>query len=145
MNLTPTKEERAAIVAILSSEAFETPDDMARELLKTAYALLSERDAYGVGIGLQSDDLVLAHGPWYNLGDAKRVVKEANARGLRAFVARLYGPAKALPDAEESTYKRCSQCNHPKPLHGTGKLSTAGCGVHHRQTKEKCPCTHFQA
>lgn len=144
MNLTPTKEERAAIVAILSSEAFEDPDDMAREILKASYALLSERNAYGVGIGLPTDDLVLAHGPWYNIGDAKRVVKEAQARGLRAFVARLYGPAHALPDVEESTYKIC-QCGHPKPLHGEGKLSTVGCGVFDRKTKEQCSCRHFQA
>lgn len=141
MNLTPTKEERAAVVAILSSEAFEDPESMAAEVIKTVYRLLCERDGYGVGIGLPGDDVALPHGPYFNLGDAKRVVKEAQARGLRAFIAPLFGPSRALPPEEESTYKRC-QCGHPKALHGTGKISTAGCGVY--KNKEKCSCTMFQ-
>ena len=143
MNITPTKEERAAVVAVLSSEDFEDPDDMAGALVKLIYGLLCERDGYGVGIGLQSDDLVLPHGPYFNLGDAKRVAAEAQSRGLRAFVARMYGPAKALSADEGSTYKRC-QCSHPKELHGTGKLSTSGCGVYDRRTREKCPCTNYR-
>lgn len=143
MNITPTKEERAAVVAILSSEAFEDPDDMARELIKAVYGLLCERTGYGVGIGLQTDDMALPHGPYFNLGDAKRVVAEAQSRGLRAFIAPLFGPGRALLQEQESHYKRC-QCGHPKALHGEGKLSTTGCAVFHRQTKEQCPCRTFQ-
>ena len=141
MNITPKKEEVAAVASLLTSEDYDTPEDLAREVIRSVYALLSERDGYGVGIGLPTDDLVLPHGPWFNIGDAKRVAAEAQARGLRAFVARLYGPSSALPEDVGSVYKIC-ECGHPKSLHGEGKIARVGCGVYNR-SKEQCPCKNF--
>ena len=148
MALTPRRNELDAVTAILESDEFDSSADMAKALVKTIYAELGKRDGYGVAIGLRTDDLRIAHGPYATILDAKRVVKEAEARGLVAYIAPLLGAANALTEEEDSTYRRCT-CGHPEALHGSAikpkAITTLGCGTYHPRTKEKCPCRAYVA
>ena len=150
--ISPRKDEIQAVVSILESDEHESPEAMAGAIVRRLGQLFEERDAYGVGIGLPTDDVELAHGPFYNIGDAKRVVNEARARGLRAFIAPLFGPARALLDEEEALAQRCV-CGHPRELHGismttfSGKpkpMTSLGCCVYNRSTRQKCDCTTYE-
>ena len=144
--LTPRKEEVAAVVAILESDEHEDSTSMAKQLLKVIAEVLSKRDGYGVGIGLRTDDMRVPHGPFYNILDAKRTVKEAEARGLVAFVAPLLGAGNALSEEGEAMNKRCV-CGHPVELHGQSvkpkALTSLGCCVY--KNKVKCNCSVYVA
>lgn len=146
MALSPRRDEVQSIVALLESEDFESADELAKAILKEVAALLSKRDAYGVAIGLPSDGPQLCHGPYYSILDAKRIVREVEARGLVAFIAPLLGAGNALREEEESHGKRCT-CGHPKELHGMSitprAVTTLGCCVYKR--REKCPCATYSA
>lgn len=148
MAITPRKEEVAAVVEVLESGEFEDSASMARELVKVIATALQKRDGYGVGIGLRTDDMRLPHGPFFTILEAKRVVKEAEARGLIAFIAPLLGAGNALRDEEEVTYKQCT-CGHPAALHGSNMkpkaMTSLGCGTYHPRTKQKCSCKGFEA
>lgn len=145
MALTPRRNEIAAVVSILESDEFDSPEEMARGIVKAVVEELSKRNGYGVGIGLRSDNLRIAHGPMYSILEAKRVVKEAEARGLVAFIAPLLGAASALRDDEEAKAKRCV-CGHPQVLHGSAikpkAVTSIGCGVYLKD-RSKCPCKGY--
>ena len=88
----------------------------------------------------------MAHGPYFTIMDAKRVVKEAEARGLVAFVAPLLGAGNALTEETDPSDRRC-KCGHPKALHGVSMtpraMSSLGCCVYRH--KVKCTCGTFDA
>lgn len=146
MAITPRKEEVAAVIEVLESDEFESSEDMARALVKTIATALQNRDGYGVAIGLRSDDLRIPHGMYFTILEAKRVVKEAEARGLVAFIAPLLGAANALTEEVEATHKRCI-CKHPQILHGSAikpkAVTSIGCGVYLKD-KTKCPCKTYE-
>jgi hypothetical protein len=146
MALTPRKEEISAVVEVLESDEHEDSTSMAKALIRVIAEQLQQRDAYGVAIGLRTDSMRIAHGPMWTILEAKRVVKEAEARGLVAFVAPLLGASNALRDEEEATFKRCV-CGHPAALHGSAikpkAYTTLGCGTY--KNKIKCPCKSYEA
>ena len=148
MAISPRRNEVEAVVAILESGDFESSAEMSKAIIKAIADELAKRDGYGVAIGLRTDDLRIAHGPMYSILDAKRTVREAEARGLRAFIAPLLGAANALPEEVVATHKRCT-CKHPQALHGAAMkpkaMTSLGCGVYHPRTKVKCPCTGYEA
>lgn len=142
----------AAVVAVLESEEYDDAGAMSRRIVQVVAEELAKRDAYGVGIGLKTDDLVLPHGPYYTQNDAKRAAKQAEERGLRAFIAPLLGTDSAVAEDLETGSTRCAACKHPKELHGvsmttyTGKpkpMTSLGCCVFHRKTRAKCDCTGY--
>ena len=145
MAITPRKDEIAAVVAVLESDEHEDSASMAKALVRVVSELLQKRDAFGVAIGLPTDNLRLAHGPYFTVLEAKRVVKEANARGLVAFLAPLLSADSALREEEEAMNKRCT-CGHPVQLHGSAikpkAWTTLGCGVYKRNVK--CPCAGYE-
>jgi 2,4-dienoyl-CoA reductase-like NADH-dependent reductase (Old Yellow Enzyme family) len=147
MALTPRKNELDAVIGILESDEYETPAEMARAVVKAVGAELSKRDAFGVAIGLRTDSTRLAHGPYFTILEAKRVAKEAEARGLVSYIAPLLGAANALTEEVEATHKQCV-CGHPQALHGSSikpkAVTSIGCGVYDRQ-KTKCPCKGYGA
>lgn len=146
MAITPRKEEVAAVVEILESDEHEDSASMAKALIKVIAAELQKRDGYGVAIGLRTDDLRIPHGPYFTILEAKRVAKEAEARGLVAFIAPLLGAGNALREEEEAMHKRC-KCGHPAMLHGHSMkpkaMTSLGCGVY--RNKVKCPCATYEA
>jgi hypothetical protein len=152
MALTPRSSEIAAVVAVIEAvddqgePVYDSAADLAKALIKVVAERLQQRDGYGVGIGLRTDDMRLPHGPYFTILEAKRVVKEAEARGLVAFIAPLLGAANALRDEEEATFKRCV-CGHPQALHGSAikpkAVTSIGCGVYGRD-KSKCQCKSYE-
>ena len=148
MALSTRKDEIQAIVDLLESGEHETAEELAKAVFRKAADLLAQRDGFGVGIGLPGDDMVLPHGPYFSILDAKRTVREAEARGLRAFIAPLLGAGNALPPEAEATHRRCT-CGHPQALHGAAMkpkaMTSLGCGVYHPRTKVKCTCGGYSA
>lgn len=134
--MVPRKAEIESLVALLEGGEYETSTDLAKALLKESARLFSERDAYGVAIGLKTDDLRIPHGPFHGKSEAEKVAREARNRGLVAFVAPLVAPSRALSDEEVVT---SCQCRHVKSQHAP----KWGCCVTNRQTKEVCPCAVF--
>ena len=124
--MIPRKAEVQAIVSLLEGGEFDTPDALAKELIKSIAGMLSERDAYGVAIGLKTDNLRIPHGPFFGKSEAEKVAREARARGLEAFVAPLYAPARALSQ-DEDPHKPCV-CSHEKWQH----WDRGRCAVFHR-------------
>ena len=146
--ISTRKDEITALVNLLESGEHETAEELAKAVFRKAAELLAQRDGFGVAIGLPSDGMQLCHGMYYSILDAKRTVREAEARGLRAFIAPLLGAANALPEEVVATHKRCV-CKHPQALHGAAMkpkaMTSLGCGVYHPRTKVKCPCTGYTA
>jgi hypothetical protein len=132
----PRKAEIESLVSLLEGGEYETSTDLAKVLLRESARLLSERDAYGVAIGLKTDDLRIFYGPFYGKSEALKVAGAARDRGLVAFVAPLVAPSRALSDEEVVT---SCQCGHVKSQHA-GKF---GCCVMDKTRKEKCPCPVF--
>ena len=146
MALSTRKDEISALVELLESGEHETAEELAKAVFRKSAELLAQRDGFGVAIGLPSDGMQLCHGMYYSILDAKRTVREAEARGLRAFIAPLLGAANALPEEVVATHKRCT-CGHPQALHWAAMkpkaMTSLGCGVFIR--KVKCPCKGFEA
>jgi hypothetical protein len=146
--ISTRKDEILALVELLESGEHETAEELAKAVFRKSAELLAQRDGFGVAIGLPSDGMQLCHGMYYSILDAKRTVREAEARGLRAFIAPLLGAANALPEEVVATHKRCT-CGHPQALHGAAMkpkaMTSLGCGVYHARTKIKCPCGGYEA
>lgn len=136
--MIPRKNEVEPVVALLEAGEHDTAEALAKDLIKLVAGLLSDRDTFGVAIGLRTDDLRLPHGPYYGKAEAERVAREARDRGLVAFTAPLLAASRALTDDEGSMSRTC-QCGHQKEQHA----NKWGCCVMNRQTKEKCACQVF--
>ena len=125
--LTPRKAEVEAVVDLLEGGEHDTPEALAKDLIKLVAGMLSDRDSFGVAIGLQSDDLRLPHGPYFGKAEAEKVAREARQRGLVAFVAPLIAPARALSE-DADPHKPCATCKHEKWQH----WDQGRCAIFHR-------------
>jgi hypothetical protein len=132
MNLNTRSSEVKAVTELLESGDYETSEALAEAVIKLVANLLQERATYGVGFGLPTDDVVIPRGPYYHLGDAKRVVAAYQEQGLRAYVAPLLSPV--TPQYSEALKSLCGVCNHAVQLH-----DSRGCWVTTRKDG-RCPC-----
>lgn len=144
--ITARKAELDAVEAILSSEDYETPRDMAKALINAVVDALADRPSHVVGIGLRTDNLYVPAGPFWSLTDAKRVAKEAEARGLKYALREVWPASQAIIETESNDRGICT-CGHRKELHtrnvkGVNKWS--GCAVYLRK-KELCSCSGYAA
>jgi hypothetical protein len=138
VSLTPRIKEVSAIVAVLEREDHETPQALAKEILKLCAELLAQRESIVVGIGLQSDDLYIPHGPFWSLGDAKRVIKAASERGFKSDLRNVWPSDDAVPERVTERVT-CADCGHVKSMH-----ASFGCAVMSRVPKAVCPCSGFK-
>ena len=133
--LTPRKDEVAQVTAILDSDEFETSAEMAKVLLVQIAGMLSERDSYGVGYGLKTDELRLAKGPYWGKTQANREVRRLTELGLVAWAAPLHS---TVIHEDKVAKGRCARCKHDHSIHH----SSWGCCVTTKR-EGKCPCGGF--
>lgn len=103
------------MVALLESGDYETSKDLAKAIIHTLVDELAKRDAYGISRGLGSDDLRIAHGPYWDRRDAEKALKASQEAGLVARGWRLAGPL--LPEPERAPVARCEACAHATQFH----------------------------
>lgn len=137
MSIRPRKDEIARVVALLEQDGFDTPEDMATELIKTVAELFAEREAYAVGLDGIS---------WFPWWDARSAGKAAESIGGRVGKVYPSGPLERRLASFSEPVQRglCPDCNHPWPAHidrawregkrKTGPTNPPGCCV------TGCPC-----
>ena len=132
VNITPRKEEVAAVMQLLESGDYATSQDLAKAIIHTVVDLLAGRDAYGVGFGLKTDDVIVPVGPLYHLTDAKSLQKRYEDCGFRAYIAPLLSPVpRGTTEPPKST---CGVCNHAREFH-----DFRGCWASTKR-EGRCPC-----
>ena len=87
---------------------------MAKDIIKAVAQVLSERDGYGLALGMDPDHPFLAMGKYYSMADAVKGATEAREAGLTARVARLSGIGSIKP--AEVRNALC-ECGHSVDLH----------------------------
>lgn len=133
---TPRTNEVKTVLDLLESDQYETPEAMARAIVKAvALELSSKRDALGVALKLTKEtSTILAVGPFYDKRDAEKYLEKAAENGLVGFTAPLTG-TDALNFYEDTGAKRtCVSCGHAKEMHGVVKTKT--CAVYKCECKE---------
>jgi hypothetical protein len=133
MRLSPRKAEIEAVTAILTSDEYDSEQDMAKALIKTIAQILSERDTYGVGIGFANSNGLpgygLVVGPYYSRADAQTCMTEAQEAGMEVRGGRLCGTTSIR--SPEARVGGCGECGHHKELHPKSYkclvLPTCGC------------------
>lgn len=138
--INPRESEIAAVVALMESEEFDSPEALARAIVVTVAGELSHRVTQGVAAGFPGEKASLAAGPFYHKDDVQKFIEKAQEAGLWARPARLSSPDCIL-DSEALEAGFC-ECNHVKEIHVV-KVSkgTAGppkeCGI------TECDCRSF--
>lgn len=83
--ITPRKAEVAGVVALLESDQFDTPEQMAGQIIKLVADVLSQRTTHGVAVGMPGGKPALAIGPLYSVRDARRTNSEYGMTVLDEF------------------------------------------------------------
>ena len=96
--MRPKKDERAQVAALLESGEYETAEDMADAVLKTAWDLLCQRQTHTIAIRVDGNPAgpTLLYGPYTDLGSAKRALKTVGSGGQAALFKVL--PSGVLDD-----------------------------------------------
>lgn len=133
--ISPRSNEVQAVIEVLESEEYESPEAMARAVVKVLAAELAKRDTLGVAAGFPGEGPVLAVGPFYDSKDVKKYVESAQECGLETRIRRLGSPLPIEPT--EPLKSPCKGCEHDPVFHGAW-----GCGVF-PDKKNKCPCLGY--
>jgi hypothetical protein len=133
--IRPRGNEVEAVVRVLESDEFDSPEAMATALVKVVATELAKRDTLGVAAGFPGEGPVLAVGPFYDQKDVKKYVQSAQECGLETRVRRLGSPLPLDPAAPAKS--PCGGCEHDKVFHGSW-----GCGVY-PDKKNRCPCLGY--
>jgi hypothetical protein len=133
--ISPRGNEIDAVVEVLESEAYDSPEKMAAAIIKAVVAELAKRDALGVAAGFAGEGPVLAVGPFYDQRSVQKYVESAQECGLETRVRRLGSPLPIGPP--EDPKAACAGCEHDKVFHGSW-----GCGVF-PDKKKRCPCLGY--
>lgn len=133
--ISPRSNEVQAVIEVLESEEYESPEAMAKAVIKVLTAELAKRDTLGVAGGFPGEGPVLAVGPFYSTKDVEKYVQSAQECGLETRIRRLGSPLPIEPSKPAKA--PCSGCEHEPVFHGSW-----GCGVY-PDKKNKCPCLGY--
>lgn len=146
--IRPRKDEVAQVVQLLESGDFETPEQLAGELLKRVYRMFQERDWEVWAHRSEGESLVLLFGPFVGDREAEKLAARA-ALGGRNVIFKLCSPAameRRLDDPEQINCK----CGHSKLLHEHDKAQR--CYFGHMEGPERrqrwvsdCDCKGYAA
>lgn len=141
MALTPRKDEKATIVALLESEEFDDADKLAGAVLKAAFDIFQHRNLYLLGASNAIDEPVALFGPFASERDAERAARDAVYNYGRSMPLWTVDLLNAAPPGVD---KEMCKCGHPRGTHEHPK--TAGiCLAGAKTVKTRpCPCDHFQ-
>jgi hypothetical protein len=135
--ITPRGPEVEALVALLNGEEWESPEQLAKALLKTSFGLFQDRKLFtvvndGVGFSIYATEK-----------DARSAAEKAAY--LDCNVTPLWEQAALIPHVDPESNPLCI-CGHPKGPHdhvkGRGWCWAMGGSLKAGNT---CPCTEFKA
>jgi hypothetical protein len=123
MTVRIRNDERAAIVAALESDEYDSPETAAKAIFELVAGLLAKRDSYCVKVDWASGVVL---GPIW--GDSRQAAKVASAaqvtfsateraQNLGVAVLPLSSPAALLEEHSDGRPGICPDCEHPKPSH----------------------------
>lgn len=120
------------MVNILTSEEFETPEDMARAVIKAAAEALEYRNTYIAVSG------ALAVGPYATPKAAEKVLPVLQgATGKSAAVALVGSPGHLDGSLEGAEWPGYCECTHNKAMHLVDGNSRSRCAVCERGVCDK--------
>lgn len=111
--MIPRKNEVAVVVEILSSDEFDSPEDMAKAIIKGLSAELGLRQSYVV-----VHDSTRVWGPFYVKRDAEKFGGLMAAAGGSWAMAPMLGTSLPQQGVVDSSNPLCS-CGHVRLVHGS--------------------------
>ena len=142
MALTPRKEEVTRVVQVIDSGSYDTPEAMARDLLKLASEIFAERVTWVVGTALQAGPPFSFAGPFYDTRSRDAFTKKARETGSHAVHVRLGAPNHQILEEYPTPLSPCVSCGHHQGTHN----KTWGCLAYRGRTKaqrEQCDCKTY--
>lgn len=119
--ISPHKDEVEAMVAVLTDDTFEGPEDMAKALLKTAYGCFRRRDWFAFGVlfngrpaqvyGLEPTELAA----WKSAGDLS--YRDKAIWPILSYDRFLESREEAIEAAEFVPNPTCVKCGHERWAH----------------------------
>jgi hypothetical protein len=142
VRFTPRKQEYDAIVEILESPDFDSPQAMAKALLKEMVEILSMRDTFA-GVHVWKDGTKGVNwGPFYSEADAEGYLKHLGGVGGRLGLVKLYSPGalKANDIGKKGWSPWCldPDCGHAPFMHSMAGPARGEC---HLAT---CTCRKYK-
>lgn len=140
MLITPRAEEVQLVVDTLESGEFDSPQQMAKALLKQVADILSYRDWFALTHRFGAGQLGLNWAPFSSQSEALKAADKIAIGGLFSTV-KLYSSGVLLANATSSKRKGWCQvdgCGHADWLHLQDRSTRSKCGL------ETCPCTAYQ-
>ncbi|MFI9205258.1 hypothetical protein [Streptomyces sp. NPDC053048] len=142
MRITPRKEEIEAIKALLEDPTFESADQMAKVIYKTAAELLQMRDLFALVHTWKDGYRGLNFGPFGSEAEIKTFASKM-AFGGTGRVVKLYSPGVMLAnvDGKKGWKGYCfdPECGHAPFTHSIANASRGACHI------PTCPCTKFKS
>lgn len=125
MAISPRRDEVAAVVALLTSDDYDTSEQMGRDVIKLVADVLSKRDTLGVRVRFHDPASPgLSIGPFYDKRSAQKCVSDAREAGMDAFVARLSGTGSIRA---AQALKQVCVCGHRTEMHVLGTCAVTKC------------------
>lgn len=129
MRITPRKSEVESLVRILQDDSYASPEAMAKDLFKSAYSSLLERDWEAFAHRFDTG-LTIAWGPFSSTIEAERFGRGVGLGGVNAVV-KLHSPARAIGAIKDNDKgivdAFCTTCDHPAHTHFTGGCALRNC------------------
>ena len=125
MKLTPRGNEVKAVVSLLESDEFETPEAMAKAIIKEIADLLSQRDFYAWVYRESPDAFYLPWGPFTSESEAKKfAAKYVMAMKGQHMILKLYSTAELTEQMGKHKLPDyfCTSCNHQLISHEHPKI-----------------------
>ncbi|MER8116307.1 hypothetical protein [Streptomyces sp. NPDC094031] len=142
MRITPRKEEVAVMVALLEDPTFESADQLAKAIYKTAAELLQMRDLFALVHTWQGGHRGLNFGPFGGEAEIKTFASKM-AFGGTGKIVKLYSPGVMLAnvDGKKGWKGYCfdPECGHAPFTHSAASAARGACQI------PTCPCGKFRS
>ena len=145
MALTPRKEEVARVVQVIDSGSYDTPEAMARDLLKLASEILAERVTWVVGATLGEGPPFYFTGPFYDTRSRDAFARAHKNTGMRFVNVRVGPPNHTLLASYPTPLSPCVTCGHHQGTHSAKFGCCAFKGPTGTRKRDQCDCRAYEA
>ena len=132
MKLTPRAPEVKAITEILTSDAYATPEAMAKAVIKEVAEILAMRETW-YALVIKGGAKAVNFGPYSSDAEVKQVAAKVAGAGGEFHIARIGGGGLLAARLEGYNKRKwvnfCATCGHAKDLHLTDGNSRARCAL----------------
>ncbi|GGN40244.1 hypothetical protein FHR83_007079 [Actinoplanes campanulatus] len=142
MRFTPRAEEVKRVVGILESGDYDTPEQMAKALLKDMADLMAMRDWVALSHRFSKGQLGLNWGPFASVIDATSTGEKLGGLGGEFSVVTLNSTGRLLGNVSSrkgaKDFCQHPDCGHAGWAHLMDGSARGRCGL------EVCPCDKFR-